>query len=248
MLARNGKAAGVDVAIKERVADQPWADAEGLGWVDPTRPEVWEYNVDLAREAASKGFDEVQFDYARFPIDSAGSFSASQARYSRPWITERDRVEAVRGFLRRARDEIRLAGAFVSADVSGLVPWNDGDNGVGHDIEALAGSVDYLCPTLFPSSFRSGLPGLIGYPQVIQQPYAVAFESVRRARMRVSESGTVLRPWLQYFDDYTWQTGRVYRTADIDAQRSGAAAAGAAGWMMWDPSNKYTRGGFGARP
>jgi hypothetical protein len=83
---------------------------------------------------------------------------------------------------------------------------------------------------------------------VIQQPYAVVFESLRRARARVDNSGTALRPWLQYFDDYAWQTGRVYKNTDIDAQRNGAAAAGAAGWMMWDPLNKYTRGGFGAHP
>jgi hypothetical protein len=248
VLARNGKGAGLDVAIKDRLSNQPWTDPEGLGWVDPLRPEVWEYNIDLAREAAQKGFDEVQFDYARFPLDSSGNFSASQTRYSRPWITERDRVEAIGGFLRRARDEVRLAGAFVGADVFGYVAWNDGDNGVGHDIEMLAGAVDYLCPTVYPSSFRAGLPGLINYPQVIQQPYAVAFESVRRARARTADRGTVLRPWLQYFDDFTWQTGRAYRTAEIDAQRNGAAAAGAAGWMMWDPSNRYIRGGLGARP
>src|SRR5204862_5846085 len=122
-------------------------------------------------------------------------------------------------FLKQARDEVRLAGAFVSVDVFGYVAWNDGDNGVGHDIEELAGSVDYLCPTVYPSSFRAGLPGLLTYPQVIQQPYAVVFESVRRARARTVDRATVLRPWLQYFDDFSWQTGRAFRTAEIDAQR-----------------------------
>jgi hypothetical protein len=248
VLARNGKAAGLDVAVKDRIADQPWTDGEGLGWVDPLRPEVWEYNVDLAIEAAQKGFDEIQFDYARFPLDAPGAISANQARYSKPWITEQDRVKAIGDFLRQARDELRPAGAFVSADVFGSVAWNDGDNGVGHDLDQLAGTVDYLCPSVYPSSFRSGLPGLLAYPQVIQQPYAVVFESVRRARARMADRGTVLRPWLQYFDDYAWQTGRVYKNTDIDAQRNGAAAAGALGWMMWDPSNKYQRGGFGARP
>jgi hypothetical protein len=248
VLARNGKAAGLDVAVKDRLADQPWTDGEGLGWVDPLRPEVWAYNVNLAREAAEKGFDEIQFDYARFPLDAPGGMSANQARYSKPWVTEQDRVKAIGDFLRQARDELRPAGAFVSADVFGSAAWNDGDNGVGHDIDQLAGAVDYLCPTVYPSSFRAGLPGLLGYPQVIQQPYAVVFESIRRARARMADRGTVLRPWLQYFDDYSWQTGRAYKNTDIDAQRNGAAAAGALGWMMWDPSNRYQRGGFGARP
>jgi hypothetical protein len=247
VLARNGTRAGYDVAVRESLSNQPWTDADGMGWVDPLRPEVWEYNIDLAREAALKGFDEVQFDAVRFPAETSGSLSAKQAQYSRPWVTERERVEAVSGFLRRARDQVRLAGAFVSADVQGYVAWNDGDSGVGQNLDLLAGAVDYLCLTVHPSSFRTGLPGLINFPQVIQQPYAVVFESVRRARARTAEQGTVFRPWLQYFDDFSWQTGRPFRTAEIDAQRNGALAAGAAGWMMWDPSNRYIRGGLGSR-
>lgn len=249
LLAKNGAQAGMDVAIKDRLSEKPWSDAEGRFWVDPFRPEVWEYNVQLAREAALKGFDEVQFDDVRFPIEQSGSgMLANQGRYSRPWLTAKDRVDAVSGFLRRAHDEVRVSGAFMSANVMGYVAWNDGDNGVGHELTTLAGLVDYLCPTLYPSSFRAGVPGFINYPQVISRPQDVVFESVRRARARTTEQGAVLRPWLQYFDDYSWQTGRVYRTADIDAQRTGALSAGASGWMMWDPSNKYARGGLGTRP
>ncbi|MCC7368351.1 MAG: carboxypeptidase regulatory-like domain-containing protein [Chloroflexi bacterium] len=249
LLAKNGEPAGVDVAVRERLTDKPWTDAEGRFWVDPFRPEVWEYNVQLAREAALKGFDEVQFDDVRFPVEQAGGgMLANQARYSRPWHTARDRVDAVSDFLRRAHDEVRVSGAFVSATVMGYVAWNDGDNGVGHELTTLASLVDYLCPTFYPSSFRAGVPGFINYPQVIQRPHDVAFESVRRARARTLEQGAVVRPWLQYFDDYSWQTGRAYRTAEIDAQRTGAMAAGANGWMMWDPSNKYARGGLGVRP
>jgi hypothetical protein len=248
-LARNGPRAGVDVAIKERLSDRPWTDGENLGWVDPLRPEVWAYNIDLAREAALLGFDEIQFDYARFPVEAVGgAATGSQARYSRLWITEADRVEAIGTFLRRASDEVRQAGAFVGADVVGSVAWTDGDNGVGHELTMLAQTVDYLCPTVYPSSFQRGLPGLLNFPQVVQQPYAAVFESVRRTRARTAETGAIVRPWLQYFDDYAWQTGRAFRTADIDAQRQGAMAAGATGWMMWDPSNKYARGGLGARP
>ena len=218
------------------------------GWRVLHEPSV-ESTMDLAREAALKGFDEVQFDDVRFPIEQASTgLAANQARYSRPWITERDRVDAVSGFLRRARDEVRLAGAFVSVKFPGNVAWTDGENGMGHDLHVLAGVVDYLCPTFFPSSFPTGLPGILKFPQVIQRPHDVAFESVRRARARTADQGAVLRPWLQYFDDYAWQTGRVFRAVEIDAQRTGALAAGAAGWMMWDPTNKYARGGLGVRP
>lgn len=247
-LARNGQRAGLDVAIRNRLNDQPWADAEGTAWVDPLQPAVWEYNIALAREAARKGFDEVQFDYLRFPTDTSAGLSSSQARYSRGFIEERDRVEAITGFLRRARDEVRLDGAFVSAEVYGYATWNNGDNGNGQDLVAMASAVDYLCPTVFPSSFRTGLPGIINFPAVVQRPYNVVFETLRRARGRTEGQGAVIRPWLQYFDDYPWQTGRSFQAADIDAQRQAAVAAGVSGWMMWDPSNRYARGGLGVHP
>jgi hypothetical protein len=247
VLARNGQRAGLDVALRESLTNQIWTESDGMGWVDPFRPEVWEYNVDLAREAARKGFDEVQFDAARFPAEQTGGLAAKQPIYSRIWFTERDRNDTVGGFLRQARDQVRLAGAFISVDVQGYATWNEGDNGIGQNLELLASAVDYLCPTVHPSAFRNGLPGLVPFPQVVQQPYAVVFESLRRATTRTAGRGAVYRPWLQYFDDFAWQTGRQYRTADIDAQRNGAQAAGVAGWMMWDPSNRYTRGGLGSR-
>jgi hypothetical protein len=249
LLARNGERAGLDLAVKDRLGERPWTDADGRAWVDPLRPEVWEYNVALAREAARKGFDEIQFDDVRFPVEQGSSgLSATQARYSRPWITTRDRVDAISGFLRQAREEVHLAGAFVSINLMGYVAWNEDDNGVGHDLAMLAGLVDYLCPTFYPSSFRAGLPGILNYPQVIQRPHDVVFKSVQQLRSRTADRGAAVRPWLQYFDDYSWQTGRPYRAAEIDAQRTGALSAGATGWMMWDPSNRYARGGLGARP
>lgn len=247
-LALHGELAGFDVAVRDSLTNRPWTDGEGLGWVDPLRPDVWAYNIDLAREAVQLGFDEVQFDYARFPTEAAGGLSASQPRFSRPWITERDRVDAIGGFLRQASQQVRQAGGFVGVNSFGSVAWADDDNGVGHNLTMLAQTVDYLSPTVYPSSFQRGLPGLLNFPQVVQQPYTTIFESVRRARARTVDQATILRPWLQYFDDYAWQSGRPYRAADIDAQRQGALAAGAAGWMMWDPSNRYARGGLGTRP
>lgn len=247
-LAHHGDDAGLDVAVKHGVSGLPWTDGEGLSWVDPLRPEVWEYNINLAREAVQLGFDEVQFAYARFPIEASGGLSAGQARFSRPWLTERDRVDAIGTFLQRAGEQVRQAGGFVGVDAFGSVAWAEGDNGVGHDLDMLARTVDYLCPTVYPSSFHQGLPGLLTFPQVVQQPYTTVYESVRHLRARTADQAAITRPWLQYFDDYAWQTGRPYRAADIDAQRQGALAAGAAGWMMWDPSNRYTRGGLGARP
>ena len=144
-LARNGAQAGLDVAIKDARTGQPWIDGEDLGWVDPFRPEVWEYNIALAREAAQKGFDEVQFDYIRFPTDPSRATSVNAAVYSKE-LTEENRVEAITEFLRRARDEVRSAGAFLGSDVFGYVTINTSDIGIGQKLQGLAEVVDYICP------------------------------------------------------------------------------------------------------
>ena len=242
-LARNGARAGVDVAIKDAGTGQPWIDGEGLGWVDPFRPEVWEYNIALAREAARKGFDEIQFDYIRFPTDPSRETTMGAARYSKP-ISEASRIEAVTTFLRQAREEVRRAGAFLGVDVFGYVTLDADDIGIGQQLEAVAEVVDYVCPMVYPSAYSAGLVGKIGYPQVVSRPYDVVYESMKRARERAAGRGAVMRPWLQYFDDYPWETKKAYNAAEIAAQRKGAADAGSIGWMMWDPSNRYSRGGF----
>ena len=119
--------------------------------------------------------------------------------------------------------------------------------GIGQHLETLAPLIDYISPMVYPSTFN-GLPMQPGYVNSPAFPYETVFYSLQRARERLAGTGVAIRPWLQYFDDYAWQTGRAFQAADIDAQRQAATAAGVSGWMMWDPSNRYARGGLGAHP
>ena len=90
-----------DLAIIDTRTNKPWIDNEKLAWVDPFREEVWKYNVAIAREAAKRGFDEIQFDYVRFPTD--GKLGA--AKYAHPNNKE-TRLPAIAGFLGMARREL----------------------------------------------------------------------------------------------------------------------------------------------
>lgn len=246
LLSANGPRAGLDVAIKDARSGQRWVDGEGLGWVDPFRPEAWEYNVALAREAAELGFDEVQFDYVRFPTDPGRTTSVAAATYSQE-PTEASRVAAIAGFLERAHQALRPLGVYLSADVFGYTCWRDDDLGIGQNLSVITRHLDYLSPMIYPSTFQSGLPGSIGYPEVVDRPYEVIHDSLAQARRRLASQDVVLRPWLQYFDDYADATGRPYRQAEIEAQKQAARAAGAAGWLMWDPTNRYAYGGLSPR-
>jgi hypothetical protein len=246
LLARNGPQAGVDVAIKDRRSGRPWVDGEGLAWVDAFQPAAWEYNTGLAREAVQHGFDEVQLDYIRFPTDPPPGGTVADTQYAQPF-TEANRVAALRSFLAQAHIAVQAAGGFLGVDTFGLTTWWDhSDGGIGQDVAQWADVVDYFCPMVYPSTFGSGLPGGMRYPEVVKQPYEVVYQSLKRALgNQLANTNTIVRPWLQYFDDYGDQlAGFRYDADQIEAQKKAAVDAGAVGWMLWDPTNLYQRGGI----
>ncbi|MBI1846276.1 MAG: carboxypeptidase regulatory-like domain-containing protein [Candidatus Rokubacteria bacterium] len=224
-------------AVIDTRTGRPWIDNEKLAWVDPFREEVWEYNLAIAREAVRKGFDEVQFDYVRFPTD--GRLSA--ARYSKP-NTKETRLPTVAGFLARARAELGPLGVFVAADIFGYTAFNENDTDIGQRIEELAPHLDYMCPMVYPSGYHLGIPG---YRNPVANPYAVVFESVKNIRRRAGDNPVRIRPWLQDFRDYAFDR-RIFGVGEIRAQMKGADEAGAIGWMLWNPKNDYT--GAALRP
>jgi hypothetical protein len=220
-----------DLAIIDTRTGKPWMDRENLAWVDPFREEVWDYNIAVALEAVRKGFDEVQFDYVRFPTD--GKLSA--ARYSK--VNSKDtRLPTIAAFLERARKQIGAQGAFVGADIFGYTAFNANDTDIGQRIEELAPHVDFLCPMVYPSGYHLGIPG---YRNPVLNPYHVVYESVRLIRQRAGSAPVQVRPWLQDFKDYAFDK-RIFGVPEIKAQIKGADEAGGLGYMLWNPKNDYT--------
>jgi hypothetical protein len=224
-----------DLAIIDTRTGKPWMDREKLAWVDPFREEVWSYNIALAKEAVRKGFDEVQFDYVRFPTD--GKLGA--AKYSRP-VNKDTRLPTIAAFIARARKEIGPTGAFVAADVFGYTAFNENDTDIGQRIEEMAPHLDYLSPMVYPSGYHVGIPG---YRNPVEHPYEVVHESVRLIRKRSGSSVVRVRPWLQDFRDYAFGR-KVFGVSEVRAQIKAADDAGATGWMIWNPRNDYTAPAF----
>jgi hypothetical protein len=220
-----------DLAIIDTRTGKPWIDNEKLGWVDPFQEDVWKYNIALAKEAVRRGFDEVQFDYVRFPTD--GRLGA--AKYSKP-NNKDTRLPAIAGFLARARREIGAVGGFVGADLFGYTAFNENDTDIGQRIEELAPHLDFICPMVYPSGYHKGIPG---NPNPVLVPYKVVYESVRLIRKRAGIHVVRVRPWLQDFKDYAFDR-RIFGVPEVQAQIRGAEEAGGAGWMLWNPRNDYT--------
>jgi hypothetical protein len=243
VLARNGSRVGLDVGVKDRRTGQVWFDGENLAWVDPFQSAAWDYNTDLAREAIQRGFDEVQFDYIRFPTDPSPDTSIADIQYSRPFTAE-NRVSALKSFLSQAHAAVNSAGGFLSIDTFGYTTWWDDDGGIGQDLEILADDIDYYCPMVYPSTFNAGLPGGIPYPDVVSRPYDVVYQSLLHAGQKLTGKHVILRPWLQYFDDYPWATQTRYDAPQIEAQKKAVGDANAYGWMLWNAGSLFKRGGL----
>jgi len=243
MLARNGSKAGLDVGVKDRRTGELWVDGEQLAWVDPFQPTAWDYNTALAQEAIQRGFDEVQFDYIRFPTDPSPDASIADIVYSQP-MSEEGRVGALHSFLGRAHAAVNAAGGYLGMDTFGYTTWWTDDGGIGQDLAILADNIDYYCPMVYPSTFNAGVPGQIPYPDVVSRPYDVVFRSLQNVRQKLAGKSVVVRPWLQYFDDYPWAQKVRYDAPQIEAQKKAVSDAQSLGWMLWNAGSLYTRGGL----
>jgi len=213
---------------------QVFRDREQQAWIDPSRRPAWDYALALASEAATLGYDEIQFDYVRFPDSPGLQFSVPN--------TQANRTAAIRGFLAEARRRLAPYNVFVSADVFGYVAWNQNDTGIGQELLPLLEAVDYLAPMLYPSGYQYGIPG---YAYPVLHPYEIVNLTLRHAQERSHVSPLRFRPWLQAFRDYAFDR-RLFDADEIRAQINGAEQAGSDGWMLWNPHNLYDAGGLQA--
>lgn len=220
-----------DLAVKD-LNGKVWRDREGLAWTDPFKKEVWQYNIQIAIEAAQQGFDEIQFDYIRFP-------DALPVQLSMPNTME-NRVKAISGFLMEAKERLLPYNVFLSADIFGYVCWNLNDTFIGQALENLAPHVDYLSPMLYPSGFHHGIPG---YRIPTAHPYEIVHLSLKKAQERTGLSPLRFRPWLQAFRDYAFDR-RFFEEREMREQINGVERFGSHGWLLWNPQNIYSRHGL----
>ncbi len=205
----------------------PWAERD-CTWMDPADAEVRAYNIHLALELARAGVDEVQVDYVRFPTggwtgDWQGDLERTAAR----------RRAVITGFVAALHDTLDALGCDLSADLFGIMAWGrTADLALtGQHVPSLAPHLDAVCPMIYPSHFE---PGFEGLDNPGDHPELMIAEGVRRFREQAGP-GLPVRPWLQAFP---WRVSR-YDAADVSAQLTAAAAAGAEGWSVWNPAGRY---------
>ena len=208
-----------------------WVNVQGVGWVSAFHEELWEANIDLAVELVERGFDEVQYDYVRFPSDG----DLSTADFGREYTAEA-REAAITEFMRRSHEAVNAAGGYLAADLFGFVTIMDDEQYIGQRFSALAPYLDFVCMMIYPSHFEEGnIASAPGHPN--DYPYETIYESLERADAIVPNSRLKFRPWIQDFS-YGFNGLRDYTAEDVRAQIDAAEDFGASGWMLWgDPKN-----------
>lgn len=212
-----------------------WSDRKGVKWLDPTAFGVWQYNVTLAREAYERGFDEIQFDYIRFPSD--GNLEA--IKYAK-WDGKTPKEVEMEKFFRYVGGIMRREKIPVSADMFGLVCCMvNYDLGIGQVLERALPYFDFVSLMMYPSHYA---PGTEGYKNPASYPYEIVKYSMDQANDKIARfvtSSTValakLRPWIQDFN-----IGDNYDTAKVRAQISAVREGHADGFLIWNARNVYT--------
>jgi hypothetical protein len=206
-----------------------WRDAIGTAWMDPFRQEVWEYNLSIAKDAIELGFDEIQFDYLRFPSDGDIMDTNYVEECTRP-----QRVKAIADFAAYSLKALEPTGAYLSLDLFGLVTSINldlkfGDLGIGQELAPVAPYADYISPMVYPSTYE---PGNLELRDPQSKPYEVVKFSIEDGRERAGS--TLIRPWLQHYS-----LGVDFGAAEFRLEKQAATEAGAYGWLFWNAGGMY---------
>lgn len=242
-----------DLALHKKSDGTVWKDKKGLAFLDPANKDVWDYNIALASASYELGFDEINFDYIRYPSDgNVKDIDYKLTTKADGTITTR--AENIEAFMKFVNEQLRIKHPEIktSADLFGLVTTEKTDMGIGQVLEKALPYFDYIGPMIYPSHYAKGEYG-IAIPAT--KPYETVMKALDGAKkkidaidadMNVSEvvkahvQYSQIRPWIQDFS-----IGGVTYTADmIKAQMKAVYDSGLDSWMMWDPSNKYTTAAY----
>ncbi len=220
-----------DLAVK-RKDGAVWKDYKGIAWLNISSKEVWDYTIRVAKEAESVGFDEMNFDYIRYPSD--GDMKNIILPYAPGTNTKAESLKAFFAYLSAELSTLKIP---ISADLFGMTTWNYDDLNIGQVLENTAPYFDYICPMVYPSHYPKTFQG---FANPANHPYEIIYSGMKRASDRLiaaTSSPSKLRPWLQDFD-----LGATYTAEMIRKEKQAVYDAGLDSWMLWDAANTYTRG------
>lgn len=222
-------------AITYKGTNNVYKNRNGVAWASAFDRDLWDYNIEVAKEAADYGFNEIQFDYVRFPALSR----SIKARLDFKNKLDENKTQAIHNFLKKAYGELSKKEVYVAADIFGWSASSISDEGIGQHWEALVTAVDYSCPMIYPSHYGGGI---FGFKVPDAHPYGTVYASTKDAinRNQNVKNAATLRPWIQ---DFTarWVRGHInYGPNEVKAQIKALEDLGVEEYILWSPGNNYS--------
>lgn len=224
-----------DKIIVYKDGGKAFTNSDGLVWVSAYDKNLWEYNVTVAKEAAKAGFNEIQFDYVRFPASNGGKLDKVLNYRNTDNMTK---AEAIQKYLNYAKKELSPYNVYISADIYGQVGSSSDDMSLGQFWEAVSSEVDYVSPMMYPSHYGKGVYGL-EIPDA--NPYKTIYHSTKDSINRNNNisSPAIIRPWIQVFTA-TWVKGHIhYGPKEVKEQIKAMKDLGVDEYILWSATNKY---------
>ena len=227
-----------ELAVKSLSTGDVWRDRKGLSFVDVGAKPYWDYIVKISKDAYNLGFDELNYDYVRYPSD--GNMQDVSYVWSNASTTKPEMLESFFAYL---RDSLASSGAKLSVDLFGMTTTVESDMGIGQLLEKALPYFDYVAPMVYPSHYP---PTWNGFVNPAEYPYEVVKIAMSRGRERevilnianglATSTPSKLRPWLQDFN-----LGATYGPNKVRAQIQATYDSGLTSWMVWSAANKYTK-------
>ena len=223
-----------DLYVKKSDGISIWKDYKGAMWLDPCSKEAWDYVIAIAKESELIGFDELNFDYIRFPSDG----NMKDIKYTH-CNTALSKPELLETFFYNLKKGLSDSSVPLSADLFGITATNYDDLNIGQVLERAEPYFDYISPMVYPSHYPKNYNGFANPATKPYEVIKIAMDTAVKRLITASSSPLKIRPWLQDFD-----LGADYDASMIRKQKQAVYDAGLNSWLMWSPSNKYTVGAF----
>lgn len=214
----------------------PYMQRDKLLWASAYDRELWAYDIAVAKEAAQAGFNEIQFDYVRFPETDPVKKDPLIEFHNK---NNETKPQAIQNFLKQAYAELSPLQVYVGADVFGLIPTSPTDERIGQYWEAITNVVDYICPMMYPGHYAEQTYRL---PVPDAQPYECILACTRDAvnRNKNVKNPAIIRPWIQDFTS-SWVRGHIkYGEKEVRSEIRALKENGVTEFMLWNAANKFT--------
>lgn len=216
-----------------------WTNGNGDGFVNPYSKEVWDYNIEVAKEAAKHGFKEIQFDYVRFP--EGFEKRADTLKYTK---NELSRIDTVAAFVKYAREQLEPLGIKVSVDIFGYAASVPAAEGIGQDFVKISDQVDIICPMIYPSHYTTGWFNAKDPDKAPYQTIKGAIADTQKKLAALGEEQPIIRPWIQDFTASWLGKGHYtkYGKHEVQEQIRALNEMNIDEYLLWNASNRYTEG------